>query len=63
MGAERHPGVRRGEVIAALSLATGLPIGVQVIARPWQDHVALAALHAIEHAARQRPDFPLLQNV
>jgi amidase len=26
----------------------GLPIGVQVIARPWRDHVALAAAAAIE---------------
>ncbi|MEO5985704.1 MAG: amidase family protein, partial [Candidatus Limnocylindria bacterium] len=27
-----------------------LPIGVQVVAGPWQDHVALAAAAVIEHA-------------
>jgi fatty acid amide hydrolase len=37
----------------------GLPVGVQVIARPWQEHLALAAMRAIETAARERPDFPL----
>ena len=36
----------------------GLPIAVQVIARPWLDHVALAAMAAIEAAARQQPDYP-----
>jgi fatty acid amide hydrolase len=36
---------------------------VQVIARPWQDHVALAAMQAIETAARRRADYPALQNV
>jgi Asp-tRNA(Asn)/Glu-tRNA(Gln) amidotransferase A subunit family amidase len=38
--------------------SAGLPIGVQVIARPWRDHVALAAMTAIEAAARTRPDYP-----
>lgn len=28
--------------------SAGLPVGVQVVARPWQDHVALAAMAAIE---------------
>ena len=28
--------------------SVGLPVGVQVVARPWQDHVALAAMSAIE---------------
>ena len=26
----------------------GLPIGVQIAARPWRDHVAIAAAHALE---------------
>jgi amidase len=26
----------------------GLPIGVQVVARPWRDHVALAVAQVIE---------------
>jgi fatty acid amide hydrolase len=36
----------------------GLPIGVQVISRPWRDHIALAAMSAIEAAARQQADYP-----
>ena len=28
----------------------GMPVGVQVIARPWHDHVALAAAQCIEDA-------------
>jgi len=36
----------------------GLPIGVQVVARPWREHVALAAMRAIEQAASGRPDYP-----
>jgi fatty acid amide hydrolase len=39
--------------------STGLPVGVQVIARPWQEHLALAAMRAIETAARRREGFPL----
>jgi fatty acid amide hydrolase len=31
---------------------------VQVIARPWRDHVALAAMGAIEAVARTRRDYP-----
>jgi fatty acid amide hydrolase len=36
----------------------GLPIGVQIIARPWQESVTLAAMRTIERAARARPDYP-----
>jgi fatty acid amide hydrolase len=38
--------------------SAGLPIAVQVIARPWRDHVALAAMMTIEAAARKLPDYP-----
>jgi fatty acid amide hydrolase len=38
--------------------SAGLPIAVQVIARPWRDHVALAAMAQIEAAARNHADFP-----
>jgi fatty acid amide hydrolase len=38
--------------------SAGLPIAVQVIATPWRDHVALAAMAAIEAAARRQPDYP-----
>ena len=39
--------------------SAGLPIAVQVIARPWRDHVALAAMAMIEAAARKRLDYPV----
>ncbi|HEX3759652.1 MAG TPA: amidase family protein [Kofleriaceae bacterium] len=38
--------------------AAGLPIGVQVAARPWHDHVALAVMAALEREADARPDAP-----
>jgi Asp-tRNA(Asn)/Glu-tRNA(Gln) amidotransferase A subunit family amidase len=38
--------------------SAGLPIAVQVMARPWRDHVALAAMAIIEAAARTQPDYP-----
>jgi fatty acid amide hydrolase len=38
--------------------SAGLPVGVQLIARPWQEHVALAAMAVIERAARAQPDYP-----
>ena len=37
--------------------SAGLPIGVQVVARPWREHEALAVMQVIETAARQRVDF------
>lgn len=39
--------------------SAGLPVGVQVMARPWRDHVALAVMRHIERRARREPDFPL----
>ena len=38
--------------------SAGLPIAVQVIARPWRDHVALAAMMKIEAEARKQPGYP-----
>ena len=38
--------------------SAGLPIGVQLIARPWREDVALAAMQAIETAASGREDYP-----
>ncbi|MBI5279416.1 MAG: amidase [Burkholderiales bacterium] len=32
--------------------SAGLPVGVQVVARPWDDHVALAAMACIESAVQ-----------
>jgi amidase len=44
-------------VVRAGTNAAGLPLGVQVVARPWCDHVALAAARVIERALGgwQRP--------
>ena len=38
--------------------SAGLPVGVQVVARHWREHVALAAMAAIEQGARMRPGYP-----
>ncbi len=44
-------GVERG--------SAGLPVGVQIVARPWREHIALAAMACVEQAARSLPDYPL----
>jgi Asp-tRNA(Asn)/Glu-tRNA(Gln) amidotransferase A subunit family amidase len=38
--------------------SAGLPVGVQIISRPWQEHVALAAMQAIETAACRQTSYP-----
>src|SRR5579863_1469638 len=38
--------------------SAGLPIAVQIIARPSREHLALAAMTQIEAAARKQPDYP-----
>jgi fatty acid amide hydrolase len=43
---------------AAEEGSCGLPVGVQLIGRPWQEHVVLAAMQAIERAAQAEPDYP-----
>jgi len=43
--------------------SAGLPVGVQVIARPWREHVALAAMRAIEEAASAREDYPAMASI
>ncbi len=40
--------------------SAGLPVGVQLIARPWREPVALALMQAIETAASQRADYPAM---
>ena len=47
---------RRAAEVDALSL--GLPLGVQVVARPWRDHLVLAAMRAIEEDVSRDKDFP-----
>ncbi len=39
--------------------STGLPAGVQVVGRPWRDHVVLAAMRAIEAEVSRDEGFPL----
>jgi fatty acid amide hydrolase len=38
--------------------SAGLPVGIQVAARPWQEHVVLAVMQTIQVAARKRSDYP-----
>jgi fatty acid amide hydrolase len=38
--------------------SAGLPVGVQIIARPWCEHIALAVMKAIEEEASDRSDYP-----
>lgn len=38
--------------------SAGLPVGVQVVVRPWREHIALAVMHCLEQMARTRPDYP-----
>jgi fatty acid amide hydrolase len=38
--------------------SAGLPLGVQVVARPYREDVALTVMAAIEDAARRADDYP-----
>jgi fatty acid amide hydrolase len=38
--------------------SAGMPLGVQVAARPWRDDLVLALMRTIEKQARERPDYP-----
>jgi fatty acid amide hydrolase len=38
--------------------SAGLPVGVQVVGRPWEEDRVLAAMIAIEEVASQGPEFP-----
>lgn len=38
--------------------STGLPAGVQVVARHWREDVALAVMVALEEHFRRQPDYP-----
>jgi fatty acid amide hydrolase len=60
-----HRGVRPGKpdkiekkVSAIEAASAGLPVGVQVVARPYREDVVLAIMQAIESAARARDGFP-----
>ena len=38
----------------------GLPLGVQVVARHWHDHIVLAVMASLEQHFRELPDYPRL---
>ena len=57
-GSSRDVVERTARTVEAGSV--GLPIGVQVVARPWREHVALAAMTAIEKAVSTSADYPAL---
>jgi fatty acid amide hydrolase len=38
--------------------SVGLPIGVQVVARPWREDVVLAVMRRLQDSIRERPDYP-----
>lgn len=38
--------------------STGLPVGVQVVARHWREDVTLAVMAALEDHFRRQPDYP-----
>jgi fatty acid amide hydrolase len=58
--AHRTPGRDALERRAALvdEVSSGLPIGVQVVCKPWHDHLVLAAMAAIETTVRDEEGFP-----
>lgn len=43
--------------------SAGLPVGVQVVARPWREHVALATMRAIEEIASKYEDYPKIASM
>jgi Asp-tRNA(Asn)/Glu-tRNA(Gln) amidotransferase A subunit family amidase len=44
--------------LAVESDSEGLPVGVQITARPWREDVALALMAALESHFRAQSDFP-----
>jgi fatty acid amide hydrolase len=38
--------------------SAGLPVGVQVVARPWREDVVLAVMQRLQDSIRERPDYP-----
>jgi fatty acid amide hydrolase len=47
---------RRARLIEAAS--EGLPVGVQIVGRPFDEHLVLAAMSAIEEIARENEGYP-----
>jgi fatty acid amide hydrolase len=40
------------------AISAGLPVGAQIVGRPWADARVLAAMAAVEDEVRRDPDFP-----
>jgi fatty acid amide hydrolase len=38
--------------------SAGLPVGAQVVARPWREDVVLAVMRRLQDSIRERPDYP-----
>jgi len=64
VGQEEETATARGKDMSDRTAAAsergsaGLPIGVQVAARPWREDLVLAALASIEAECSSRPDYP-----
>ena len=46
------------KVQSIMSGAAGLPVGVQVVAKPFQEHALLTVMAAIEHRLKNNDDYP-----
>jgi fatty acid amide hydrolase len=61
-GEEAHRPASRDTVDRAAAAveagSAGLPVGVQVAAKPWREDVALAVMGALESHFRSQPDYP-----
>ncbi len=57
---DRRVGKDMAEITAAAVErgSAGLPVGVQVVARHWDDHLVLAVMAALEEHFRGTPDYP-----
>jgi fatty acid amide hydrolase len=43
--------------------SAGLPVGVQVVAKPWREDIVLALMHALQDKLRGNPDYPARPDV
>ena len=58
-GREQHTRDRVERAAAQTDAGSvGLPIGVQVVSRPWREDVVLAVMRRLQEALRGRPDYP-----
>jgi fatty acid amide hydrolase len=43
--------------------SAGLPVGVQVLAKPWREDVVLALMRILQDRLRGNPDYPARPNL